>query len=92
MTARLDVNYEDEKQGLAGTSELAIDSYTVADARLAWRPVERPWEIALSITNLTDELYFFNTFDIRRLGAWASGQPAPPRRWALIVRRAFGRN
>jgi iron complex outermembrane recepter protein len=91
LIPRIDFLYEDEKQGLAGTSSLAIDSYTVLDARLAWRPRTGPWEVALAISNLTDEQYFYNVFDIRNIGAWAAAQPAPPRRWAFTVRRSLGR-
>ena len=89
LTPRLDYSWEDEKQGLAGTSALVIDSYGVADARLAWVPATGRWELALAVTNLTDEHYFYNVFDIRNLGAWASAQPAPGQRWVLGVRRSL---
>jgi outer membrane receptor protein involved in Fe transport len=61
----------------------------VVNARLAWRPPTGPWEVALSATNLTDERYAYNAFDLRGVASWVTIQPAPPRMWAVSVRRSL---
>lgn len=97
LTPRVDISYEDEKLGFYRTgavgadprNALLLDSYTLVNARLTWRSADEDWEAAFSLINATDEIYYYNYFDISAFGAWASGNIAPPREWALTVRRNF---
>lgn len=89
LTARVEGSYEDSKQGLAGSSTLPIESYSLVDARLAWHADGGAWEVALLGSNLTDEYYMLNVFDLRRVTGWASGQPGSPRRWAMSFLRRW---
>jgi iron complex outermembrane recepter protein len=91
LTPRFDVNYEAERD-VADIRTLKTPSSTVLNARLTWRAESGDWETALGVTNLTDKYYWVNLFDIRTFaaaGAWAAAQPAPPREWALTIRRNF---
>lgn len=97
LTPRVDVTWEDETKGFGATGAigfdptvpLTLDSYTLVNTRITWRSADEDWEAAFAMTNLTDEEYFYNYFDISAIGAWASANPAPPREWALTVRRNF---
>ncbi|MFQ5661053.1 MAG: TonB-dependent receptor, partial [Gammaproteobacteria bacterium] len=90
LTPRVDVAYEGEKSGLAGTAGLVIDSYTLINARLTWRSADDTWEAAFSATNIGDTEYLYNTFDLTGAGAaWQSTHPAKPREWNFTVRHSF---
>jgi iron complex outermembrane receptor protein len=91
MTARVDASYQDEihTEAINHQRDL-IDDYTVVNARLTWRSDAGDWESSLEVTNLTDELYHLSKF----FGQWTtagmiSGSPAPPRMWAVSLKRNF---
>jgi iron complex outermembrane receptor protein len=92
LTPRFDANYEAKKEG-AETRSAVVPAFTVYNARLTWRSAEEDWEVSGAVTNLTDKYYYYNLFDLRFFGTggfgWTAGQPAPPREWALTVRRTF---
>lgn len=97
ITPRVDVIYEDEKNGFNETRAngfdfsrpIPLDSYTLVNFNLIWRSADDDWEAKFALTNATDKEYFWNYFDISGFGGWAGGQPAPPREWALSMRRNF---
>jgi iron complex outermembrane recepter protein len=92
LIPRLDVYYQDDAQGLAGSTAsptAIVESYTTLNARVTWRSLDERWEASLLVTNLADEEYFYNTFDLLNLAGFASAQPAPPREWGLSFRRTF---
>ncbi len=49
--------------------------------RLEWRSPEDKWTVAVGATNVTDEEYFYNMFDLTSFGQpHAEGQPGRPAR------------
>jgi iron complex outermembrane receptor protein len=92
LVPRFDYYYQDDAEGLAGTTAsptAVVESYNTVNARLTWKSADQRWETSLLVTNLTDERYFYNTFDLLGLAGFASAQPAPPREWGLTFRRTF---
>jgi iron complex outermembrane receptor protein len=92
IVPRLDFYYQDDAQGLAGSTAsptAIVESYNTINARVTWRSLDERWEASLLVTNLGDEEYFYNTFDLLTLAGFASAQPAPPREWGLSFRRTF---
>ncbi|MEL1252139.1 TonB-dependent receptor, partial [Aurantiacibacter gilvus] len=70
LTPRVDVYYQDEtfsgfNNGALGRIETYLPSFTTANARVTWRNEEEDLSIALEVTNLTDEYYFYSSFDQR---------------------------
>jgi iron complex outermembrane receptor protein len=94
ITPRFDVNHQAETfTGFDGTgvNRLAqfLPAFTMANARLTWRNEDEDLSIALEVTNLTDEYYFYSVFDQRNNNGGRIGAPAQPREWALTVRKEF---
>ena len=91
LTARLDAYYQDEIYSEPINHQRnIIEDYTVVNARLAWQSDSNDWEAALEVTNLTDELYHFaKFFDQWGSSGTISGSVAPPRMWAVTLRRNF---
>jgi iron complex outermembrane recepter protein len=94
ITPRIDVQYQAETftgfDGV-GVNRLAqfLPSFTTANARLTWRNQDEDLSIALEVTNLTDEYYFYSVFDQRNNNGGRIGAPARPREWAVTVRKEF---
>jgi iron complex outermembrane receptor protein len=88
LTPRLDVNYEAERQSNDIRTLPVAPAYTVMNARLTFRTGDGNWESAVAVMNLTDKYYYYNISDSVTAG-WANAQPAPPRTWALTIRRSF---
>ncbi|WP_191229283.1 TonB-dependent receptor [Aurantiacibacter xanthus] len=94
LTPRIDVQYQDETfAGFDGTGAnrlvQTLPSFTTANARLTWRNAGEDLAIALEVTNLTDEYYFYSAFDQRNNNGGRLGTPARPREWALTVKKDF---
>jgi len=98
ITPRIDVSYSSEMAannsrpapGSPGDLYGRIPSYTLTNARLTWRSEDENWAVSLAVTNLFDEYYFLQTFDLTQAGSGIiTGNPARPREWALSVRRSF---
>jgi iron complex outermembrane receptor protein len=92
LVPRFDYYYQDDAEGLAGSTAsptAVVESYNTVNARLTWKSSDQKWETSLLVTNLTDERYFYNTFDLLALAGFANAQPAPPREWGLTFRRTF---
>jgi iron complex outermembrane receptor protein len=69
------------------------DAYELLNARIEWASPDRAWTVAVGATNLSDEEYFLNTFDLTAFGQpHAEGQPGRPREWYVQFTRNFGNN
>jgi iron complex outermembrane receptor protein len=91
LTPRIDVSYQEELFANADNSPFnKTDSYTLANVRLAWQNANQDLTIALEGTNITDEYYLQNRFDLTAGGAGAvKDLPGRPREWALVIRKNF---
>jgi len=66
------------------------DAYELLNARLEWRSPGDTWTVAVGATNVTDEEYFYNKFDLTAFGQpHAEGQPGRPREWYVSLGRNF---
>jgi len=96
LTPRLDYYGQAEicSQNVFTTSTFpdasCTDAYELLNARLEWRSPEDKWTVAVGATNLTDEEYFYNKFDLTAFGQpHAEGQPGRPREWYVTLGRNF---
>jgi iron complex outermembrane receptor protein len=65
-------------------------SFAVVNSRVTWVAPEPDWEVALSVTNLTNKMYYLNRQPRFAFGqGTVEGQPGRPREWAITVRRQF---
>ena len=73
------------------TSDLSCaDGYELVNVRLQWVSANADWTIALGATNVTDEEYFLNIFDLTTFGQnTVEGQPGRPQEWYLSFTRDF---
>lgn len=93
LTPRIDWLYVAEQYSTAQNSPLnRIPSYGVANARLMYQDSKDTWEVALEGRNIFDKYYFVNMSG----GSLASdpsqtqtGYPAPPREYAITLKRKF---
>jgi iron complex outermembrane receptor protein len=90
LTPRLDVNY----QGKMGPNTANVfgetPAYTVLNAHLVYQPSDAKWQIRLEITNVANKLYYVDYNDERSAtGGPVFGVPAPPREYAVSVRRSW---
>jgi iron complex outermembrane receptor protein len=64
--------------------------YTLHNARIEYATSERTWTAAAGVSNLTNKVYFLNTFDTTPFGEpTVEGQPGKPRAWYLSLTRNF---
>jgi iron complex outermembrane receptor protein len=67
-----------------------IESYTLTNARLTWRNADEDLSVSLAVTNLFDEYYFVNKFDLTGAGAGLIvGALGRPREWSVTVKKEF---
>jgi iron complex outermembrane receptor protein len=65
-------------------------AYNLLNARLEWASPENSWKFAVGATNLTDEEYYLNKFDLTAFGQpTVEGQPGAPREWYVQFTRNF---
>jgi iron complex outermembrane receptor protein len=65
-------------------------AYQMLNARIEWASPEDNWRVALGATNVTDEEYFLNKFDLTAFGQpTLEGQPGAPREWYVQFTRNF---
>ncbi len=101
ITPRFDFYGQTEicTQNRTNVSVLLIDTseadqcsqgYELLNARIEWSSPEDTWRVALGATNLTDEEYFLNKFDLTAFGQPSlEGQPGAPREWYVQFQRNF---
>ena len=71
-------------------AQACSQAYELLNARIEWASPEDTWRIALGATNLTDEEYFYNKFDLTAFGQpTLEGQPGPPQEWYVQFTRNF---
>lgn len=89
LTPRLDLAYQSHFFVNSGnTPNARVDAYTLLNGRLTWSNAEGDLDLALSVTNITDEYYFAGAFDNEQ-GGFAMGQPGRPREWAVSATKRF---
>jgi len=91
LTPRVDASYRSTAYFGADreTPELRQDAFTLINVRLTWQPVSEHWSVAAALTNLTDEIYYYNMLDQRNVFGTALGQVARPREWSATVTYRF---
>jgi iron complex outermembrane recepter protein len=88
VTPRVDVAYTPQACGDLGcTSAVDNPAYTVANARLTYESSDKHWSAALEVSNFTDKLYYLSR--VNTGAGYIDGQIAPPREWAITLRRNF---
>ena len=66
-----------------------IDSYTLANARIAWDSEDKGWGLALEVRNLFDKYYLGTKVNDAYAVGHVYGSPGKPRTWAITVKRDF---
>lgn len=98
LTPRVDVIYQSAINAqatvpAAGTPSAVfgvIPSYALANGRVTWRNASEDLSISLEVTNIFNEYYFTNVFDLVGTGAGViTGSIGRPREWALSVKQEF---
>jgi iron complex outermembrane receptor protein len=90
LTPRMDMTYQDSFFTEPANDPLnQVDGYMLFNGRMTWRSPDEVWEMALSATNIFNQLYYKNVRDDRASSYTVTGQPGPPTRWALSLRRNF---
>ena len=91
LTPRIDVSHQASEftNPINDATWNQIDAYTVLNGRLTWTDKSGNWQTALSVTNLTNKLYYLTLFDLHTSTGYVNGQPAMPREWLLSVKRSF---
>ena len=71
-------------------ADACSQAYELLNARIEWSSPEDTWRVALGATNLTDEEYYLNKFDLTAFGQpTLEGQPGAPREWYIQFQRNF---
>lgn len=89
LTPRVDVYGQTEICSAFQSRLSCSPGYELVNVRLQWESPDRVWTVAVGGTNVTDEEYFLNKFDLTLFGQnTVEGQPGRPAEWYLT----FGRN
>ncbi|HET7812717.1 MAG TPA: TonB-dependent receptor [Steroidobacteraceae bacterium] len=90
VTPRADVYGQSEICSSVVSANSCAEGYELVNVRLQWTSAEGEWLAAVGGTNVTDEEYFYNIFDLTTFGQnTVEGQPGPPRQWYFEVSRRF---
>jgi iron complex outermembrane receptor protein len=90
LTPRLDWSYQAAFHSQPVNSQFnRVPNYYVLNGRVSWKSADEKWDLALEGTNLTDKLYYLTFFDNQGSTQNTLAQPAPPRQWAVTVKRSF---
>jgi iron complex outermembrane receptor protein len=92
LTPRLDVTYQTQTFAdvVNNTPGAIIPSHSVLNGRIQWDTADGKWSVAALGTNLANKEYYISLFDLRAFGeGMESGQPAPPREWAVNLKYKF---
>jgi iron complex outermembrane receptor protein len=70
--------------------QLCTQPYELLNARLEWASPEDSWRVAVGASNITDEKYYLNKFDLTAFGQpTLEGQPGAPREWYVQFTKNF---
>ena len=77
------------KSGVAGGLDYQ-PGYSLLNGRITWESPDGSWSTSLSVSNLTNKVYFYGKLALAEssLGR-EQGNIAPPRQWLITVRRNF---
>jgi len=90
LTPRIDVVGQSDICTNSNTATSCSDGYELVNMRVEWASPSRSWTAAVGVTNLTDEIYYLNKFDLQAFGQpTLEGQPGHPREWYFTVSRFF---
>jgi iron complex outermembrane recepter protein len=92
LTPRFDVTYQTQTFAdvVNQTPGAIIPSHSVLNGRIQWDAANGKWSVAALGTNLANKEYYISLFDLRAFGeGMESGQPAPPREWAVDLKYKF---
>jgi iron complex outermembrane recepter protein len=74
----------------ANPAASCAEGYFQVNARVDFATSSRDWTVGLGVTNVTEEEYFYNIFDLTAFGQpTIEGTPSRPREWYLTVTRQF---
>jgi iron complex outermembrane receptor protein len=89
LNFRADASYREEQYRDAKNNvQLRADSYTIVNARIAFRSADDRWEAAMFGTNLGDELYITNGVEVLGLG-YIEAYYNRPREWGATLTYRF---
>lgn len=90
FAVRFDGSYQSEIYGSAvNAPSNFMESYFLANGRLAWTSSDDDWQVGLDVQNLFNKYHILTTFDQRAASGLIAVQPGMPRTWALTVKRNF---
>ncbi len=90
LTPRIEVLHQSSEYTTStNIASSFIAGHTVANARLTWRSRAGTTQATLEVSNLANALYYVQTLDLSPSAGFVLGSPAPPREWAVTVRRRF---
>ncbi|MEO8778641.1 MAG: TonB-dependent receptor [Rhodanobacter sp.] len=87
LVPRLDANYNASFFTNGSNTQLGrVNSSTVFNTSLNWRPSNSNWEGTVAVRNLTNKYYYLNKQDLLSASGIATGTPARAREWMLSLR------
>jgi iron complex outermembrane receptor protein len=90
LTPRIDVYGQTEICSAFSSQRSCAPGYELVNIRLQWSSPDDKWSAAIGGTNVTDEEYFLNIFDLTLFGQnTVEGQPGHPAEWYATFRRNF---
>jgi iron complex outermembrane receptor protein len=90
LTPRADVYGQTEICSNFSSRLSCSDGYELINVRLQWESPNQVWTAAVGGTNVTDEEYFLNKFDLTLFGQnTVEGQPGRPAEWYVTFGRSF---
>jgi iron complex outermembrane receptor protein len=89
LTPRVDVSHQASFfQGAVNNAFNTVPANTLTNARITYRHPGGQWQASFEVTNLFDNVYY-NGYWPNNSNFTVTGSPAPPRQWALTVKRTF---
>lgn len=90
ITPRMDWYYQGEIAYNANSAAAFTEAYSVFNGRITYMNDDGDFQVALGATNLFNNRYFHNVFDLVPFGQpTTEGQPAAPREFYIQVKKTF---
>jgi len=90
VTPRVDVYGQTEICSAFASQLSCSEGYELVNLRLQWESPDSAWTVAVGGTNVTDEEYWLNRFDLTLFGQnTVEGQPGRPAEWYVSFGRQF---